>query len=127
MLRCHNALINDTLRRSESIGAFLSGIRNNLLLEYRRRCWREVAYDLETHKEPTVAPGADLLEVRSAIDAALEQLAPRDRRILREFYLEEKGRHEVCRDADLTDRPASRNRASGQRAIPADIFRRPET
>ena len=43
------------------------------------------------------------MEVRSAIDAALEQLAPRDRRILREFYLEEQGRHEICRDASLTD------------------------
>jgi hypothetical protein len=44
-----------------------------------------VPYDVETHKEPTVAPGADVLEARRAIDAALEQLSPRGRRILREF------------------------------------------
>jgi len=37
-------------------GAFLGGICNNVLLEYRRRCWRKVSYDVETHKEPTVAP-----------------------------------------------------------------------
>ena len=41
--------------------------------------------------------------MRSAIDAALEQLSLRDRQILREFYLEEKNKHEICRDAGLTD------------------------
>jgi hypothetical protein len=41
--------------------------------------------DVETYKEPTVAPEADPLEAPSAIDAAFEQLSPRGRPILREF------------------------------------------
>ena len=37
-------------------------------------------------------PEADLFEMQDAIAAGMEQLSPRDRRILRAYYLEEKSK-----------------------------------
>jgi len=44
-----------------------------------------------------------LFELRQAITHGLEQLAERDRRILRAFYLEEKSKEEILKETGLTD------------------------
>ena len=42
LARFQRALNSDAIRKPESIGAFLSGICNNVISEYRRGLWRDV-------------------------------------------------------------------------------------
>lgn len=42
LTRYLRAIRDDKIRNPESIGAFLSGICNNVILEYRRRLWKEL-------------------------------------------------------------------------------------
>ena len=94
----------DKVRNTAAPGAFLNGICRNVILEYRRRTFRDEPMP-EVIPEP---PGkgiaeADLLEMQDAIAAGMEQLSPRDRRILRAYYLEEKSKEEILRVTGMTD------------------------
>lgn len=104
LTRFLSALRDDKIRNPESTGAFLSGICNNVVLEYRRRLWKEPSGDDEpARRDPADASPADLLEMRDAIGAALAELSERDQEILRAFFLQEKSKDEICRAMDLSD------------------------
>jgi RNA polymerase sigma-70 factor (ECF subfamily) len=103
LTRFHRALDEDILRRSESMGSFLNSICNNVISEYRRRLWREVAYDTDFPPERPVRPAADILEMRNSIDMALERLSDRDRMILTAFYLQEQEKQEICEKMGVSD------------------------
>src|SRR5215831_16775336 len=105
LTRFLGAIQDGKVRNPESLGAFLSGICNNVILEYRRRLWKESSADLDAASAPegTVAPEAELLDLREAIDAALAQLPKRDREILRAFFLQEKNKDEICDSMGLSD------------------------
>ena len=104
IVRFLKALQEDKIRNPDNLGAFLSGICNNVISEYRRKIWREppAISDAPFHETP-VAPQAELLELQDAIGAALAEMSDRDCEILRGFFLEEKSKEEVCRDTGLTD------------------------
>ena len=92
------------MRNRESIGAFLNGICNNVILEYRRRLWRDPQLEVnERGAEQSVAPEAEILDLRQDIDAGLAQLSQRDRFILCAFFLEEKTKEEICREIPLPE------------------------
>ena len=100
-LRCAE---DDKIRSPSNLGAFLNGVCNNVILEYRRRLWREEPYEPEFHEDHHAAgPEAELMEVREAIDAGLAQLSDRDHAILRSFYLEDRSREEIRKALDITD------------------------
>jgi RNA polymerase sigma factor (sigma-70 family) len=95
---------DDKVRNTAAPGAFLNGICRNVILEYRRRTFRDEPMP-EVIPEP---PGkgiaeADLFEMQDAIAAGMEQLSPRDRRILRAYYLEEKSKEEILKVTGMTD------------------------
>src|SRR5438093_10409389 len=46
-LRCAE---DDKIRSPSNLGAFLNGVCNNVILEYRRRLWREEPYEPEFHE-----------------------------------------------------------------------------
>src|SRR5262249_29690825 len=95
---------DDKIRNPGNLGAFLNGVCNNVILEYRRRLWRQEPYEPEFREDRHAArPEADLMEAREAIDAALAQLSDRDHAILRSFYLEEATRNEICQALGITD------------------------
>ena len=48
LARFLRAIQDDKVRNPESVGAFLSGICNNVILEYRRRFWKEPSTDLDS-------------------------------------------------------------------------------
>jgi len=103
LTRFLRAIQDDKVRNPDSVGAFLSGICNNVILEYRRRLWKE-PMDLDPEApEGTVAPESELLDLREAIDAALAELPKRDREILRAFFLQEKTKDEICGSLGLSD------------------------
>ena len=98
------ALQDEKIRNPESIAAFLSGICNNVMQEYRRWVWREPVMDPDSRPpERPTPPAADLLELRQAIALALTHLSERDRKILQAFYLEEREKEEICQSMDLSD------------------------
>jgi RNA polymerase sigma-70 factor (ECF subfamily) len=103
LTRFLQALKDDKIRNPDSLGAFLSGICNNVVAEYRRRLWREVPGEVPPAHTPLVPPEADLLELQDAIAAALGEMPPRDREIMHAFYLQEKDKGEICRSTGISE------------------------
>ena len=92
------------IRNAAALGAFLNGICRNVVSEYRRRLARDEPMP-EVVPEPPgrTLPESDLFEIRDAIARGLDQLSPRDRNILRAYYLEEKSKDEILRSTGMTD------------------------
>jgi RNA polymerase sigma-70 factor (ECF subfamily) len=98
------ALSQDALRNPDRPGAFLNGICNNVILEYRRGARRERVYSADLPEAvQAVAPALEWLEARDAIDVVLPLLSDRDRAVLRGFYLEEKSKEELCHETGISD------------------------
>jgi RNA polymerase sigma-70 factor (ECF subfamily) len=105
MVRFVQALRTDKMRSPESTAAFLSGICNNVIHEYKRRVRKDPVQDAVS---PAVLnrpsePGADTVELRQVIGLVMVQLAPKEREILRGFFLEGRERSEICRALGLTE------------------------
>ena len=104
MVRFLRALQTEKIRNPGSMAAFLSGICNNVIYEYKRRVWKEPVNGTDASPwEPRAYPKADLTELRQAIGMVMVQLSPRDREILRAFFLEERDKSEICRAMGLSD------------------------
>jgi RNA polymerase sigma-70 factor (ECF subfamily) len=97
------AVRDEKIRNPESTAAFLSGICNNVIQEYRRRLWKQPLSDSDSPPERAAVPEADLLELRQIIGVAMTQLSQRDRDLLRAFFLEERDKEEICRSMGLSD------------------------
>jgi RNA polymerase sigma-70 factor (ECF subfamily) len=97
------ALREGKILQPERLGAFVNSICNNVLLEHYRAGTRHTSLDDDAEKD-FPAPGIDLLDALSArqterkVREILNQLSERDRRLLREIFLEERDKDEVCRD-----------------------------
>lgn len=101
--RFYVALREGKILRPECLGSFVNSVCNNVLLEHYRASARNSSLDEEDQKElPAVA--VDLLgalaakETEKKVREILEQLSERDRRLLREVFLEERDKDEVCKD-----------------------------
>ena len=97
------ALRDGRILQPERLGPFVNSICNNVLLEHYRAGSRQISLeDEKTHDIPD--KGIDLLSVLAAkerekkVREILEQLSERDRRLLREVFLEERDKDDVCRD-----------------------------
>jgi len=92
------------IRNTEEFGAFINGVCRNVILEYRRRQRREPLADSDAPIPDTgVRPEAEVFEMRNAIDHSLDELAERDRAILRALYLEGREKDAICRQWGMTD------------------------
>lgn len=104
LTRFLRALQDEKIRDPEHAAAFLSGICNHVVQEYRRRLWKEPLRDPDSSPpERTAAPEADLLVLRQAIAVVVSHLSQRDCDILRSFFLEERWREEICRTMSLSN------------------------
>jgi len=76
---------------------------NNVLLEHYRSGARNDSLDEESGND-LPAKGIDLVtalanrQMETKVREILEQLSERDRRLLREIFLEERDKDDVCRD-----------------------------
>lgn len=88
----------------EAAGAFLNGICRNVISEYRRRLFRDVPMP-EIAPEPPARRIAEpeLFALRNEIAEGMRQLAPRDREVLRLFYLEEMPVPEILQRTGLAE------------------------
>jgi RNA polymerase sigma-70 factor (ECF subfamily) len=97
------ALRDGRILQPESMGSFVNSICNHVLLEHYRAGSRLESLDDDPQKD-FPAKGTDLLSLLAAketgkkIREILDQLSERDRRLLREVFLEERDKDEVCRN-----------------------------
>ena len=103
-VRFFAALREGKIQHPERLGSFVNSVCNNVLLEHYRGTTYHASLDDEDEKQEFPAPAIDLLrlfmakEMEQKVKEILEQLPERDRRLLREVFLEERDKDEVCRD-----------------------------
>ena len=101
--RVFAALRGGTIRQPERLGAFVNSMCNNVLLEHYRASSRDSSLEDEEQQDfPAVS--VDVLgaiaakQMAEKIREILEEMPERDRRVLREVFLEERDKDDVCRD-----------------------------
>ena len=97
------ALRDEKILRPECLGSFINSICNNVLFEYYRSTAHDGSVDDDDEKDlPAVLPDAlDALgakELEKKVREILQKLPERDRRLLREVFLEERDKDEVCHE-----------------------------
>ena len=91
------------IRQPERLGAFVNSLCNNVLLEHYRSSQRDTSLEDEEDQD-FPAKDADIFGTVAAkqmgekIREILEELPERDRRLLREIFIEERDKDDVCRD-----------------------------
>lgn len=90
------------VRDGRKLGAFVNAVCNNVLLEAYRAQGRATALDSDAYGRvaDTAAPPDDALmtgETRARVRVVLEQLPPKDAKILRALFIEERDKDEICR------------------------------
>ena len=101
--RVFAALRGGKIRKPERLGAFVNSMCNNVLLEHYRASSRDSSLDDEEQQD-FPATNVDVLGAVAAkqmgekIREILEEMPERDRRLLREIFLEERDKDEVCKD-----------------------------
>lgn len=97
------ALRAGKIQQPDRLGAFVNSMCNNVLMEQYRGGRREAPLDEDEGNEiPSEA--VDIIDTLAAKESKeqvrqiLDQLSERDRRLLREVFLEERDKDEVCRD-----------------------------
>ena len=97
------ALRDGKILHPDRLGPFVNSICNNVLLEHYRSAARNTSLDEEEEKN-FPALNIDMLGALSAkerekkVREILDKLSEQDRRLLREVFLEERDKDEVCRD-----------------------------
>jgi RNA polymerase sigma-70 factor (ECF subfamily) len=101
--RFYVALRDEKIAQPDRLGPFVNSICNHVLLEHYRAAARHDSMDEDEQKDiPDRA--IDLLslltvkETDKKVREVLEQLPELDRRLLREVFLEERDKDDVCRD-----------------------------
>jgi len=102
--RFYVALREGKILHPERLGSFVNSICNNVLLEHYRTVGRHISIEDGNEAAEIPAPLTDLLsalvdkETQEKVRQVLDQLPERDRRLLREIFLEERDKDDVCRD-----------------------------
>jgi RNA polymerase sigma-70 factor, ECF subfamily len=101
--RVLTALRDGKILHPDRLGPYVNSICKHVLQEHYRAASRDGCLEPEEEKDPQ-DESVDLFAALSAkqtgekVRKVLEQLPERDRRLLREVFLEERDKDEVCRD-----------------------------
>jgi RNA polymerase sigma-70 factor (ECF subfamily) len=101
--RVFATLRSQGIRQPERLGAFVNSVCNNVLLEHYRSARRENPIE-EEEGANLPDPSLDVVailshkEMEQKVRQVLDGLSERDRRLLREVFLEERDKDAVCRD-----------------------------
>ena len=101
--RVFAALRDGKIRQPDRLGAFVNSMCNNVLLEHYRAHSRDDSLDDDDERD-FPAPNVDVLgaianqQMAEKIREILEEMPERDRRLLREVFLEERDKDAVCKD-----------------------------
>jgi RNA polymerase sigma-70 factor (ECF subfamily) len=92
------------VRQPERLGAFVNSVCNNVLLEYYRSDSQATPADAEEVQANIPDPAlsvVDLIanrEMQREVRHILDELPEKDRRLIKEIFLEERDKDEVCLD-----------------------------
>jgi RNA polymerase sigma-70 factor (ECF subfamily) len=90
------------IRSAERFGAFVNSVCNNVLLEYYRSSGRADQLDENASDPPDRTIDLDgamvTRETKDRVRKVLDQMPEKDRRLLRDVFLEERSKDEVCRE-----------------------------
>jgi len=91
-----------SIRNPEHLGAYVNAVCNNVLLELFRsegrfRDWDAVVTEPADDRVDTAADYVTA-ERKRQVAALLEELPKKDRELLKQVFLEEKDKDEVCRE-----------------------------
>lgn len=92
------------IREPQRLGAYVNSVCNNVLLEHYRAPGTDDTPIDETEESSLPSRPADALngliakQTSQSIRGILDQMPERDRRLLREIFLEERDKDDVCRD-----------------------------
>jgi RNA polymerase sigma-70 factor (ECF subfamily) len=95
---------SEGLRQADRLGPFVNSVCNNVLLEHYRSSSRSSNEDDDKDAAEIPDLRIDVLdeimtkETSKIVRGILDALSERDRRLLREVFLEERDKDEVCRD-----------------------------
>lgn len=99
------ALRDGKISQPDRLGSFVNSMCNNVLFEHFRLFGRNTSLDDDGEEKRDISSqDPDPLDVLAAkemenkVRNILEGLSERDRRLLREVFLEERDKDEVCRD-----------------------------
>ena len=101
--RVFAALRDGKIRQPDRLGAFVNSMCNNVLLEHYRANSRDDSLDDDQERDFPAA-NVDVLgaianqQMAEKIREILEEMPERDRRLLREVFLEERDKDAVCKD-----------------------------
>jgi RNA polymerase sigma-70 factor, ECF subfamily len=91
------------VKQPERLGAFVNSVCNNVLLEHYRSTSRENSIE-EKEGADVPDPSLDVIailshkEMEQKVRQVLDELPERDRRLLREIFLEERDKDAVCKE-----------------------------
>jgi RNA polymerase sigma-70 factor (ECF subfamily) len=91
------------IRQPERLGAFVNSLCNNVLLEHYRASQRDTSLEDEKDqdfpaKDVDIFGALATKQMGEKVREILEELPERDRRLLREIFIEERDKDDVCRD-----------------------------
>jgi RNA polymerase sigma-70 factor (ECF subfamily) len=91
------------IRQPERLGAFVNSLCNNVLLEYYRASQRDTSLEDEEDqdfpaKDVDIFGAVAAKQMGEKVREILEELPERDRRLLREIFIEERDKDDVCQD-----------------------------
>jgi len=100
------SLSNGKILHAERLGSFVNSTCTNVFREYCRNRVREDTHDdVEQTELPSLALDAlsalAAKEAQKKVREILEKLPKRDRRLLKEVFLEERDKDEVCRELNV--------------------------
>ena len=101
-LRVLTTLHRNGLDQPERLGAFVNSVCKNVLFELYRAESRTPNLPEDAPEPPDERPspeaGVVTLERKQVVERALDELPAKDRELIRQIFLEEKDKDEVCRD-----------------------------
>lgn len=95
---------SEGLRQPDRLGAFVNSVCNNVLLEHYRSSARNTPVDTDDESIEIKDDRQDVLgdvmtrQTTRLVREVLDDLSERDRRLLREVFLEERDKDEVCKE-----------------------------
>jgi len=97
------SLRREAIHQPERLGAFVNSICNNVLLEHYRTSSRDASMEegQQTEIPDTsldVVGALEQQELEERVRSILDEMPEKDRRILKEVFLEERDKDQVCRD-----------------------------
>lgn len=100
-LRVFATIHNPAKRQPENLGAFVNAVCNNVLLEMFRAQSRSVPMEEDgpepADKRSNPEAEAVVADRKRIVERVLEAMSARDRELLREVFLEDRDKDEVCR------------------------------